>query len=63
MNQNFEKYGDIKDVQRTVKRCRSEIYRLMHEADFPRQKKLGSRSLWNMEEVAAWLDANLQEVR
>ncbi|MGE0048301.1 MAG: helix-turn-helix transcriptional regulator [Acidithiobacillus sp.] len=57
-----EKYGDVKDVQQIVKRCRSEIYRLMKEENFPRQKKLGSKSLWDLEAVRQWLEAHLEEV-
>ena len=46
----------IGDLQEKVGLSRSQIYKLMADGDFPKQKKVGERiSVWQESEVEEWM--------
>jgi prophage regulatory protein len=48
----------LSDVVNRIGLCRSTIYRLQQEGQFPRQVQLGARSVgWHSEDVDAWLSS------
>lgn len=60
---NFNPYSSTKDVQRLTTLSRPTVYRYMAEKNFPRPKKLGSRSVWDTAAVIQWMEENLQEAQ
>ena len=47
----------IKDVVRLTSLSRAHIYLLISEGKFPAPAKIGRRSIWHGQEVAAWIEA------
>ena len=51
--ENFLRMSDLTDK---VGICRSQIYKLIQQGDFPMQIKLGERiSVWSESEVEEWM--------
>jgi len=51
-----EKFLRMSDLSDKVGICRSQIYKLIQQGDFPTQIKLGERiSVWSESEVEEWM--------
>ncbi|MCW9709984.1 MULTISPECIES: helix-turn-helix transcriptional regulator [Avibacterium] len=48
----------LKELQAMKIGGRTKIYHLVKSGDFPKPIKIGKRSLWQLEDVQAWLDHN-----
>ena len=57
-NQDYDLI-DIKEVKATIDISTATIYRMMREGTFPRQRKLGRRSLWRSDEIQKFKDSLL----
>ncbi|UOO89566.1 AlpA family phage regulatory protein [Vitreoscilla massiliensis] len=49
-NQDYDLI-DIKEVKATIDISTATIYRMMQKGTFPRQRKIGKRSLWRSDEI------------
>ncbi|MFQ1014516.1 helix-turn-helix transcriptional regulator [Avibacterium paragallinarum] len=45
----------LKELQEMKIGGRTKIYHLVKSGDFPKPIKIGKRSLWQLEDVQAWL--------
>lgn len=46
----------VDDILELIPVSRPMIYALMARHDFPKPVKVGARSLWDKDEVQAWID-------
>jgi len=52
------------DVLKRTALCRSQIYRLIKQDEFPRQVRLGERAAaWVEEEIDGWLRGRIERSR
>lgn len=49
----------LKDVRARVGLSTATIYRMMAASTFPKQRKVGAKSLWRSDEIDAWILAQL----
>lgn len=55
----YPPFARIKDVTQATGLCRTVVYDLIKNSDFPKPGKVGSASIWRMEEVFAWMENRL----
>lgn len=51
----------LRDVVRVTSLSRAHVYALIVKGNFPAPAKVGRRSIWDANEVEAWVRARFQE--
>lgn len=51
----MKRYLNIKQVSIKICFCRSKIYRMIKDGEFPHQIKIGTSSRWDEQEVENWM--------
>ncbi|GHT02022.1 hypothetical protein AGMMS50276_31440 [Synergistales bacterium] len=54
-----QKYGDVRAVAEMLDVCRATVFNLQRDekTNFPKARKFGRSSRWNLAEVLAWADS------